>query len=227
MSYIVIDTETSGLPQCPGFFKLYNPSAWHFYSSARMIDLASVEYDSAGNEISSVNTLVIPEGDFYISDASKAVHGLSEEDLLKSGISTRQALKRFQSQLLSARKRNGISITLVGHHIAFDVHVIAAEAYRLGFIKLVKILCNIRLHCTMLANTALCGLKRPNGFPKWPKLSELWSHLFGDSVIDSQHTALGDANATAMCFFEIMRLHQYPNTRQKIPATGLGGSSLE
>ena len=55
--------------------------------------------------------------------------------------------------------------------------------------------------CTMKIGTDVCKIPGPYGF-KWPKLEELYRHLFGENFIGA-HDALSDCQATASCFFKM------------------------
>ena len=57
--------------------------------------------------------------------------------------------------------------------------------------------------CTMKATTEYCRLKKSNGQPKWPKLEELYQHLFNEEFPNA-HNALADVNATRRCFWELV-----------------------
>ena len=58
----------------------------------------------------------------------------------------------------------------------------------------------------MRGGTKLCKLpnQRPGAY-KWPKLTELHQHLFGEPMTDA-HNALADTLATARCYVEMQRL---------------------
>jgi len=60
-------------------------------------------------------------------------------------------------------------------------------------------------YCTMKdkAVVNMCGLKNKAGKPKWPKLTELHEHLFGE-CFDGAHDAYADISATKRCFFELV-----------------------
>jgi DNA polymerase-3 subunit epsilon len=56
--------------------------------------------------------------------------------------------------------------------------------------------------CTMLESTDYCKLPGRWGKPKWPKLEELYHHLFNEDF-EGAHDALADVRATRRCFYEL------------------------
>ncbi len=91
---------------------------------------------------------------------------------------------------------------LIGHNIKFDINALGAEFIRSGietkFLEKKQV-------CTMRSSTG--HLKLPGGRGgkfKPPKLIELYEYLF-EEQFQQAHNAAADVEATARCFFELLR----------------------
>ena len=91
----------------------------------------------------------------------------------------------------------------IGHNISFDINIIAAELYRLGYStkQINDEFINHHKICTMMSSTEYCGIPSRRGL-KWPTLSELYKKLFKDEF--DAHHAKNDVEATAKCFFALL-----------------------
>lgn len=185
MDYIVFDTETTGLPIS------WNAPVTQIDNWPRIVQLAWVLYDEKGHELKVGNVIVRPDG-FTIPYESTKVHGISQQQALREGVSIMNALTDFV-QTLKTRQ----DVTLVAHNIEYDEKVVGAELLRnrisSNFLNLPKI-------CTMRASTVFCDL--PNQKP--PRLAELHQKLFNAGFSDA-HDAEADVRATGRCFFELKK----------------------
>ncbi len=184
--YLFFDTETTGVP------KDYNAPASNTINWPRLVQLGWILTDESGNEISSGNEIVKPEGFVIPSDASR-VHGITTEVALRDGKPLRQVIQAFLKDSEGAR-------CFVGHNVSFDQRVVGAELYRLGIVDTVS---TARSFDTMKAATDYCKIPGTYGY-KWPKLIELHRKLFGCEFEDA-HDAMADITATRKCFFEMKR----------------------
>lgn len=184
--YLFFDTETTGIPRD------YNAPASNTRNWPRLVQLGWILTDESGNEISSGNEIVKPEGFIIPSDASR-VHGITTEIALRDGKPLGQVIQSF------LKDANGISC-FVGHNISFDQRVVGAELIRLGIADNVS---TARSLDTMKAATDYCKISGPYGY-KWPKLIELHRKLFSCDFEDA-HDAMADITATKKCFFEMKR----------------------
>jgi len=91
----------------------------------------------------------------------------------------------------------------VGHNVDFDRPIIGAELVRVGLPTVASQWMAWPSVCTMKLGTDLCKLPGRYGY-KWPKLEELYRHLFGRGF-EGAHRADQDMVATAECFFEMLR----------------------
>jgi exonuclease RNase T and DNA polymerase III len=81
------------------------------------------------------------------------------------------------------------------------LHIVGAEYVRLGYDS--RIMFARPTLCTMQATIQYCNIPGRFG-PKWPKLMELYTKLFGQEF-DGAHDAMADIVATKECFFELIR----------------------
>lgn len=191
---LFFDTETDGLPLEDSPSAEVAPENW-----PHIVQLAWVETDDEGHELSFGSKIIKPEG-FVIPEDATSIHGITQEYALRVGEPRKKVMRKFK-QLLGRNYLN------VAHNLWFDANVIAAEfkrchvddshfLYRAGY-------------CTMEGTTDLCKLpfesdNHPECMYKWPKLTELHEFLFGCSF-EGAHDALNDVRATARCFWELVK----------------------
>ncbi|MDR1224533.1 MAG: 3'-5' exonuclease [Tannerella sp.] len=185
--YLFFDTETTGLP------KNWKAPVTDLKNWPRLVQLAFLLYDNGGNEISSGDFIIKPEGFTIPSDASK-IHGITTERAMQEGASITHVLQQFDNLIQQAN-------CLVAHNMSFDEKIVGAEFLRNRMNNPIPYKSKI---CTMEKTTNLCAIKGPYGY-KWPKLSELHYKLF-HAYFEEAHNAAADIQATARCFWELRRL---------------------
>ena len=185
--YLFFDIETTGLPV------VRNASIKNLSNWPRVVQLAWSRYDKNKNLVSDANYIIRPEGFTIPADAVK-VHGISTEKALTLGESLEIALQEFAESISKSE-------IIIAHNMDFDEKIIGAEFLRTG-IK--TVLFNKQRFCTMKTTTRLCQINGPYGY-KWPKLSELYYHLFKNKITDA-HDAAVDVKVCAECFFELIRV---------------------
>jgi DNA polymerase-3 subunit epsilon len=186
--YIIFDTETNGLP------KNYRALVTDVDNWPRVIQLGwiTVNEDMTFTENSffiKPDGWTIPKEPFWIDK------GYSTERCEKEG----QPIKVVLQMLINDINR---SKYMIAHNVDFDYKVLGAEMIRYqtkASVRTEKI-------CTMKIGTDICQLPGQYGY-KWPKLEELYRHLFNREFIGA-HDALSDCRATKECFFE-MRQKNY------------------
>ena len=186
--YLIFDTETTGLP------KKDNAPIAEVDNWPRVVQIAWQLHDPSG-ELSEHHSLLIRPDGYEIPYAAEKIHGISTEKASLHGLPLKDALERFNESVEKSR-------FLVGHNIQFDINALGAEFIRSGI--LTEFLEKEQV-CTMQASTDL--LKLPGGRGgkfKSPKLMELYEFLFEDQFIEA-HNAAADVEATARCFFELLR----------------------
>jgi hypothetical protein len=75
---IVFDTETSGLPVCPGFGEYYPIDDFGKYANSRLVQIAwqVIDLQSDGEVVREYQTIISPQGGFRLSTASIRIHGI-------------------------------------------------------------------------------------------------------------------------------------------------------
>ena len=181
------DTETTGLPRD------WKAPLRDLDNGPRMVQLAWLLCDEAGNELASANRIIRPEGFVIPADAAR-VHGITTERALAEGIPLADALDEVLPPLQKA-------VCAVAHNVSFDEKILAAEFLRLGR---PHPLLKVTTRCTMKEATDFCKIPGMYGY-KYPNLTELHRRLFKKSF-DDAHDALADVRACKAAYFELRSL---------------------
>ncbi|WP_162341101.1 DNA polymerase III subunit alpha [Cyclobacterium salsum] len=191
--YLIFDTETTGLPRD------YNAPISDLANWPRLVQLAWQLHDEKGGLVSQQNFIVKPEG-FTIPYNAEKIHGISTQRALKDGHELEQVLEAFEKDLEKCR-------FLVGHNIGFDINVVGAEMLRA---KRPGNLLEKESLDTKDLSTDFCAIPGGKGGKyKWPTLLELHTKLFGQGFGDA-HDAAYDVDATAKCFFGLIKERVLP-----------------
>lgn len=185
--YLFFDTETTGLP------KNWKAPETDSDNWPRLVQLAYIQTNEAGDEIIQGNFIIRPEG-FVIPEEVSKIHGITHERALNEGVELTTVLLDF-AELIEK------SDCIVGHNVVFDKKIVGAEFHRFGIFSSLK---EKETICTMMKSTNYCGVLGDHGL-KWPKLQELHTKLFGVEF-EAAHDASADIAATKKCFFELQRI---------------------
>jgi DNA polymerase III subunit epsilon len=180
------DTETTGLPRdWKAPLSKRTLDNW-----PRMVQLAWILCDEAGNELAHASRIIRPQG-YLIPREAARVHGITTERALAEGIALAEAIDEVLPQIEKAA-------CAIAHNISFDEKILGAECLRLErplpFEKK-------PLRCTMKESTDFCQIPGPYGF-KYPNLTELHRKLFQKAFLDA-HDALADVRACKAAYFEL------------------------
>lgn len=197
MMILVLDTETTGLPDRLKFNDFYDYSFSRYYSGSRVIELACVLYNNEGNILQKHSWLISSEG-VEIPPFITGLTGITQEMVKESGVSLDTVVPVFKELLDQAS-------VLVMHNAKFDRYVLAAELYRTGYHELALEFFNKPYACTMEMGKQYTAIKTRSGFLKYPKLQELYMHFFHEPF-ESSHRALADVLATGQCYLRMMPL---------------------
>jgi DNA polymerase III epsilon subunit-like protein len=177
----ITDVETTGLPLD------YRAPSSDSANWPHMVQLAMMLKPDLGHApIAKMVLIIKPEG-YTIPEEVSKIHGITTEKALAEGVPLAFALGIFWGLQQTADY-------LVGHNIGFDGKIIRAAAHRAG---VTDRLTKIPTLDTMTLSTKFCNLPGKRG-PKWPKLTELHTVLFGHEHKDA-HDAMGDVEATERC----------------------------
>lgn len=193
MNIIFFDTETTGVP------KNYKAPVTDLENWPRLVQLGYIWWvDKDGPSVQksfSQEYIVRPEG-FEISEQVSKIHGITQEKALTNGFVLEDVLDMFEMPLRNAD-------LLVGHNLNYDLNILGAEYLRVTGSNPLD---GKPTYDTMLHGVNLCKLPgtRPGSY-KWPKLQELYFHLFHEPL-QQTHTALDDIQNTAKCYFEMKRI---------------------
>lgn len=198
--YIIFDTETTGLPRD------WNAPITDKDNWPRVVQLAWQLHDEYGKLIEHKDFLIKPE-DFNVPYDAEQIHGISTELAAEYGIHLNEALHEFQLALNKAK-------FVVGQNVGFDINVLGCEFYRR---TISTDLTEKPVLDTCTETTAnLCKLPGGRGGRfKLPTLSELHRYLFADSF-EEAHNATADVEATARCFFELVRRGVFSPTELQV-----------
>lgn len=186
--YLIFDTETTGLPRD------YNAPVTDLDNWPRVVQLSWQLHAADGGLMSAKDYIVKPEG-FTIPFNSEKVHGISTERALKEGFPLAEVLSIFNEDLAKTK-------LVIGHNVDFDINITGAEYIRAN---IDSNLLNIQKLDTKDESTDYCKIPGGRGGKyKWPTLSELHKKLFG-VAFDGAHNSAFDVDATARCFFGLIK----------------------
>jgi len=192
--FLTFDTETTGLP------KNFKADVSDTDNWPRLVQLAWQLNDEKGKLISNNSLIVKPDG-FTIPYNSEKVHGISTEKALKEGDDLQEIIQKFEEDVKNSKY-------VIGHNINFDLKIIGAEHFRLGYNSNLNDKINLD---TGQISKKYCNLKGGfGGGLKMPKLIEMYEILFNEKFSDA-HDASHDVNATAKCFFKLVEKGEYAN----------------
>src|SRR5580658_7025841 len=121
--YLFLDTETTGVTPMD-----------------HIVSVCCSFYDSRGSNISSMYSLVKPEG-FTIPTEATAIHGITTERALRDGYSLVSTLDSISAEI----SRHSPKV-LVGHNVEFDLKIVLREYAR---VRRPEPFSRMRTFCTM------------------------------------------------------------------------------
>jgi DNA polymerase III subunit epsilon len=182
--YLVIDTEASGLPQ-----------QWSLPYSAddnwpHAVQVSWLLYGPQKQLIKKAD-YYIRRKNIAIASSALAIHGITPEFLASNGAELGDVLDELAADI------NKYTPLIVGHFIRLDYYILSAEFYRLGK---ANPLAQSAVFCTMQTSMQLHW----NTMARQLHLNELYRLLFNREM-QNPHNAFYDAEATAGCFFELLK----------------------
>lgn len=186
--YMIVDTETTGLPERPAIGSFAPYYDLDKYNNARMIQICWAIYD--GDKLEELENFIIKPNGFSIKNSF--IHGITDK-IASRGVNLNMVLTKLSQSINKVKY-------VVGHNILFDVHIICSELYRSKFYDIAKLMEKKEMICTMQKSICL----KVDGYLKPPKLIKLYKFLFGKEF-EHQHNAKYDVLATAEVFRELIK----------------------
>lgn len=187
--YLVIDTETTGLPERPSVGSYYSYEDLNKYKDARMIQVCWAIYD--GDKLETLEDHIIKPVGFEINNSE--IHGITHKKALITGHNLNTVLAQLSQDIAKVKY-------IVGHNISFDMHILCSELYRSKFYDVIDLLKKKELICTMEKSIPL----KVDGILKPSKLIKVYKFLF-NKEFENQHNAKYDVLATADIFRELIK----------------------
>jgi DNA polymerase-3 subunit epsilon len=204
MNILFFDTETNGLPT-DKYALTSDVSKWpHVVQIAWQL----WQYTSAedGACVAQACYIIKPPADLVWNTESAGIHKITKERALSEG--------RPGSEVLAEFKRTASSAdVLIAHNLAFDKPVLRACYYREAPSESFSWWPSTE-YCSMENTKAVCKLpskySKPHDPYKFPRLSELYTHLYGSGANVLFHSADGDVECLVLCFRELVRRRHAP-----------------
>jgi len=189
MSSVVIDLETSGLPERDRY-EYYSPRFTKRYDNSRVIEIAYAIIDNEMNVLKKRSSLIIPDG-FKIENTE--FHGITERMCKDEGVSMELLLEELKEDMIKYNVNKFIS-----HNVKFDSNILISECYRYNKL-LGNILYKCNRICTMENGCLVMGVR------KWPRLEELYEYIF-KKKIKQTHRALSDMEYCLECYVKMKEM---------------------
>ena len=192
MKIFVFDTETTGLPT------ERNASITASHKWPYIVQLSYLLYDTEDKMVLDyVDKIIKLPSSVIIPKEAENIHKITNEMSQTKGVNIKQELVEFNNALSKAD-------LVIGHNISFDKNMVMVECYRHKIMNKFTLLGKRRREfCTMKNGVNLCQLKRYNSrdepYYKYPKLMELYNHLFG-VIPDGLHNSMIDVLACLRCY---------------------------
>ncbi len=184
-NYLVIDTETSGLPD----YKLPADDP----SQPRLASFSAIETDDTLEPLTVYDRLIQPDG-WEISAEITAINGLTTDRCQAEGVPVSLVLAYY------AEKINA-GYVVVAYNAQFDCKILRGEMRRAGQDDLFELTRNI---CAMRSCDGLKIEKAGEKKGGFPKLSDAYRHFYNEEMPE-HHTAPGDAAACLAIFQKLMK----------------------
>jgi DNA polymerase III epsilon subunit-like protein len=194
---LVFDTETTGLPKKRNA-SMFKPDDW-----PHVVQLSFLLYDAGKNTIVDSGDYIVklPAG-VEIEPGAAAVHGITDEQCEREGITMYDALLHFN-------RLGATADVFVAHNISFDKRQIIVESTRLNMGHPFGYTGNWKpVFCTMKETTEMCKIavkseRTGETYYKYPKLSELHNYMFG-YVPNGLHDSMADILICLRCYLQLI-----------------------
>jgi len=214
---LVFDVETTGLlPKVDASGNVPTLSQYPY-----VIQFSFLVYNIYLKKIEkSYDFYIKPPNEVIISDKITELTGINREICDTKGVSMVYALERFYNEYINCGY-------VIAHNIEFDKKIIKVELQRNKdkidkiapyciniFHSLYEEANNIHNYCTMRAGINICNIEviteKGKPYKKWPKLSELYFHLFKE-IPNGFHNSMVDVLACLRCYLKMYIDIDIPN----------------
>lgn len=187
----IFDTETTGFPNKSG----------DVADQPYVVQLAAVQY-LGKRPIGHLSAIINHEG-VVIPEQASNIHKITTDIMAQVGMSPFPVLDQFNRMIIGSDR-------LVAHNMSFDDKLTDIAYHKLGFNVHRENLQKIEKVCTMAMGIDV--VKKPGryaGSYGWPKLIELYQHLYGKPFTGA-HDAMVDVRACAACYFKLIEMGVKP-----------------
>lgn len=200
---LILDIETTGLPENKGFNKYLHPSTLSAYNKSRLTEFGCAVFDDKYNIVYKYGTLRKPE-QFKVEpiviqkgeNKGKLLNDITHKQCKNSGILMVELLNKIL-QIIKTFK-----ITeLYAYNVRFDYNCLLSEAYRINHKEFINIFENLNKRCIMEYGKAyIYGESKGRQY----NAQYVYNTLFNSQIIEA-HRALED------CILELKILQNLPN----------------
>ena len=194
--YLIIDTETTGLPKTKSFNEFYDYKMNDKYDSSRIVQIAWKLINKNFETIKTKNYIVKREN-FTITNSD--FHGISDEISDKEGVNLNFIFHDLFKDILKCT-------LIIGHNIIFDSTIILNHAFRINDLNFIIKWNIIPKFCTMKKSKNILKIMNNFGY-KYPSLMETYKYFY-NKEFKNPHNALSDVEACGKCF-EYLKLNYY------------------
>ena len=216
---LVFDTETTGLPP-----RRNSGQPFDINRQPCIAQLSAEMYSISENKVvESLDVYIrLPDG-VDIPEEATNIHGITRTICDEKGVDIIDALIAFYDMYQHCE-------TYVGHNLPFDKRMVYTEVQRNRlaiqerapqclslFNEIYEKTKNIDSYCTMQQGRRLCNIQRINEktgrpFIKFPKLIELYSHLFPlRKSPENLHNSAVDIQITLACYLKMRHNYEEVN----------------
>lgn len=188
--YVVIDTETSGIPRYKGDDG--KPIPADAEGQPRLAELAMVFLDE-NLAIEREIALYVRPDNWKMDEGATAVNGLTDEFLNEHGKPVTEVLSEYQNAIEDGR-------IIVAFGAQFDCKILRGELRRAGLDDMF----DKTLNTCLMRSCQGQGIKKANGKGGWPGLADVCAH-FGIEQ-EAKHTGMADARAAAAILPKLIEL---------------------
>lgn len=190
MAYIVLDTETNGLPDRTnvpfGSFPKYNET--QRYDSARIVQLSFMICDDNMNELDKFDFIIKNNDKYGFNITNPEFHNITNEISQNNGINFIDAYNVLDKYLINCK-------AIIAHNVNFDINVIKSELFRRNHIDYIVKFSNCKAVCSMVKyKFVVRAINKKTGYIKNPSLAELYEFAFKQDnlKIENAHNSLYD-----------------------------------